>query len=180
ELAQDQALELFGTWRGLPIPISATAWMAEPGGAGVLYARVSGSEPAVNSAAKRVGGEILPDADAQTFWTSLRDQTHSFFLNRPLWRLAVPPQTPSLNLGPTLIEWNGGLRWISEVESAAGLRESIARLSGHATLYRHEHKSDDTPVFHPLEPGLKNISRRLTQELDPTGIFNPKRLFPDF
>ncbi|NYT85669.1 glycolate oxidase subunit GlcE [Pollutimonas harenae] len=180
ELDQDQALDLFGTWRGLPIPISATAWVAEPGQAGVLYARVSGSAPAVTSAAERIGGDTLPDAEAQSFWSSLRDQTHSFFQHRPLWRLAVPPQTPALNLGPTLIEWNGGLRWVSEVESAAGLRDTIAQQGGHATLYRYEHKPHDTPVFHPLSPGLKNISLRLKQELDPTGIFNPKRLFPDF
>lgn len=180
ELAEAQALELFGTWRGLPIPITATAWTAEAGQAGLLFVRVSGSEPAVNSAAKKIGGEVLADTEAQAFWNSLRDQTHSFFQQRPLWRLAVPPQTPSLDMGPTLIEWNGGLRWVSKVESAAGLRDAIGQQGGHATLYRYEHKADDIPVFHPLEPGLKSINRRLKQELDPTCIFNPKRLFPDF
>ena len=179
-LTESQALDSFNRWRGLPIPVSATAWMADQGADGALYVRVSGSEPAVKSAAQQIGGEALADTEASSFWNSLRDQTHAFFQQRPLWRLSVPPQTAALDLGPTLIEWNGGLRWVSNVESPAALRERIAKLGGHATLYRYEHKSDDVPVFHPLTPALKSLNRRLKQELDPAGIFNPKRLFPDF
>lgn len=178
DVSEAQALKLFGAWRGLPIPITATAWTGKPGQTGQLHVRVSGSEPAVRSAALRIGGEALSDAAA--FWNSLRDQTHDFFQQRPLWRLAVPPQTPALDFGPTLIEWNGGLRWVTDVPSAAHLRDDIARRGGHATLYRYDSKAADLPVFHPLEPGLKSINRRLKQELDPTGVFNPKRLFPDF
>src|SRR3546814_10836823 len=58
--------------------------------------RLSGSEPAVLNGIKRLGGDILPQAAAQAFWDSLRDQTHPFFLSRPLWRVAVPPQTAPL------------------------------------------------------------------------------------
>ena len=31
-------------------------------------------------------------------------------------------------------------------------------------------------VFHPLSPGIALITRRLKQELDPAGLFNPGRL----
>jgi len=181
DVSEAQALELLGNWRGQPIPITGTAWMCEPGSQhGQLHVRVSGSQPAVASGVQKIGGESLVDTHARAFWDSLRDQTHPFFQARPLWRVAVPPQTPALQQGSTLIEWNGGLRWLSGVTSAAGLRDDVGRQGGHATLYRYDDKAPDVPVFHPLAPGLKNINRRLKQELDPVGIFNPKRLFPDF
>src|SRR5690606_16933947 len=126
------------------------------------------------------GGQELGSAQAQAFWDSLRDQTHPFFQARPLWRVAVPPQTPALDAGPTLIEWNGGLRWLSGVESGPELRAGVAQRGGHATFYRHDSKLAGLPVFQPLPPAIKNISLRLKQEIDPAGIFNPKRLFPDF
>lgn len=179
DVTEAQALEYFGKWRGLPVPVTGTAWTTSQDGSGRLYVRVSGSEPAVLSGTRKIGGERLEGTAAETFWTSLRDQTHPFFQARPLWRVAVPPQTPSLQVGPTLIEWNGGLRWVSGVESVADFRDDIMRRGGHATLYRFEGAKPEVPVFHPLEPGLRNLNRRLKQELDPVGIFNPKRLFPD-
>lgn len=175
------ALELCTHWRGLPVPISATVWLAdEAGSPGHLYVRISGSEPAVAMGVARVGGQALPADQAQAFWTSVRDQTHPFFQARPLWRLALPPDSPPLRRGPTLIEWNGGLRWLAQVSSPADLRAQAAQRGGHATLYRYDTRPADTPVFHPLPAGLRNINQRLKQELDPVGIFNPRRLFPDF
>ncbi|MGB3287956.1 MAG: glycolate oxidase subunit GlcE [Burkholderiaceae bacterium] len=181
EVDEAGALDLFNTWRGLPIPITGTAWLKQPDASrGLLHVRLSGSEPAVSSGVKRLGGETMAEPAAASFWNSLRDQTHPFFQARPLWRVAVPPQTPALDAGPTLIEWNGGQRWVSAVDSATDFRATVARCGGHATLFRFDSKLPGVPVFHPLEPGLKNINRRLKQELDPVGIFNPKRLFPDF
>ncbi|WP_353147247.1 glycolate oxidase subunit GlcE [Pollutimonas bauzanensis] len=181
EVDEATALSLFTKWRGQPLPISATAWSAGEGEAhGLLHLRLSGSEPAVLNAIRKLGGQELGSAQAQAFWDSLRDQTHPFFEARPLWRVAVPPQTPVLGAGPTLIEWNGGLRWLSAVESGPELRASVIQRGGHATLYRHDSKLAGLPVFQPLPPAIKNISLRLKQEIDPAGIFNPKRLFPDF
>jgi glycolate oxidase FAD binding subunit len=141
---------------------------------------LSGSEPAVLNGVKRIGGTSLAESQALDFWNSLRDQTHPFFQARPLWRVAVPPNTPALEAGPTLIEWNGGQRWLSDVASPAELRARVARLGGHATLFRYDVADADMPIFQPLASGVRNISHRLKQELDPVGIFNPKRLFPDF
>lgn len=171
------ALGMFSQWRGQPLPISASAWYD-----GLLYLRLSGSEPAVQSAARKLGGQALPEPEAQAFWNSLRDQTHPFFHARPLWRASVPPKTPVLNLGATLIEWNGGLRWLAQAESESGaeLRANVLRRGGHACLYRYDSKPADLPVFQPLPHAIKNVSQRLKQEIDPVGIFNPKRLFPDF
>src|SRR5690606_39809690 len=95
-------LRLFNTWRNQPLPVSASAWEAE-GDTGVLRVRLSGSSPALRSAAKIVGGDRMDDAQAAAYWDSLRDQTHPFFAARPLWRLSLPPTTPVLGLGNMLI-----------------------------------------------------------------------------
>ena len=181
EVDQATALAKLNQWRGQPLPISATAWYAQPDAVvGELWVRLSGSQPAVASGRAKLGGQLIDPLAAISFWNSLRDQTHPFFQTRPLWRAAVPPATPSLNLGRTLIEWNGGQRWLADPAQGGAVRAAVAGCGGHATLFRYESKPDDLSVFHPLETGLMNVSTRLKQELDPMGIFNPKRLFSEF
>lgn len=179
ELDEAQALSRFNAWRSRPLPISATAWLAQEG-AGLLRIRLSGSEPALASAAREVGGERMHPEQAAAWWDSLRDQTHPFFQARPLWRLALPPTTPPLGLGNMLVEWNGGLRWLGDrgVEPDF-VRKAAARHGGHATLYRHD-GGTAVPVFHPVAAGVRAISERLKQEFDPTGMFNPGRFFREF
>lgn len=180
-MSRNQALERFNLWRCQPLPISATAWVARDGGVdGRLSVRFSGNPAAVSQAVQRLGGEVADDAKAQEFWSSLRDQTHSFFTARPLWRVAVPPAAVALEQGSTLIEWGGGQRWVTGVESARELRSAVTRAGGHAALFRYDSAPEGVPVFQPLPAALHALSRRLKQQLDPAGLFNPKRLFPDF
>ncbi len=178
ELTEAEALQRFNTWRSKPLPISATCWQLE-GNAGVLRVRISGSDPALESARRAVGGERLGEEQAAAYWDSLRDQTHPWFQKRPLWRVAVPPTTPALGLGDTLIEWNGGLRWLAGELDADTVRNKAIEVGGHAMLYRYE-GTPAVPVFHPVPAGIRVISQRLKQELDPTGMFNPGRLFREF
>lgn len=182
EMTQAQALATFNQWRELPLPLSATAWnQDESSPEGILRVRLSGSEAAIRQGRAQIGGQEMDDSAAQGFWNSLRDQTHDFFQNRPLWRVVVPPVTAPLGLGNSLIEWNGGQRWVTDLTvSPDELRRRVAALGGHATLYRYAQKPADLSVFHPLQAGLKTINWRLKQEFDPIGIFNPRRLFPDF
>lgn len=176
---QAQALANFALWRGKPLPISATSWTgADERGEGVTTVRLSGARPALASARRVIGGDPLTPEAAEAWWRSLREQTHAFFApGQPLWRLALPPTTAGLGLGPTLLEWGGGQRWLSGPHDAAELRRIASGLGGHATLFR---AADTTPpadgVFHPLAPGVGSITRRLKQELDPAGLFNPGRL----
>lgn len=179
EVDESAALKLLDSWRALPLPISATAWVpAEGSDQGSLYVRVSGSKPAVESAVEHVGGAAVADDVSLEFWTALRDQTHPFFQQRPLWRVAVPPTTAALGLGPTLIEWNGGQRWVTSDMPATELRRKVEACGGHATLYRYDTKPADVPVFHPLPSALERINRRMMEQFDPVGIFNPGRRFP--
>src|SRR3546814_535432 len=152
DIDEPGALALFNQWRGRPLPISATAWCAGPDAAGGrLRVRLSGSGPAVNAGVGAVGGEALEPDDARDFWVSLRDQTHPFFQAPVLWRLALPPHVPATGLGATLIEWNGGQRWLSAAMDAAEPRKRATDLGGHATLFRHQSDLADVAVFHPLD-----------------------------
>ena len=87
--------------------------------------------------------------------------------------------TPPLALaGHQLIEWGGSLRWLTASANAATVREAAQRAGGHATLFRRGDKA--AGVFHPLSPALMTLHRNLKRALDPAGIFNPGRLYPEF
>jgi glycolate oxidase FAD binding subunit len=125
-----------------------------------------------------MGGQVLPDAQAIEYWTALREQKLSFFATPTVWRLAVAPGTPVLNLGPTLIEWGGGQRWVASALEAATVRRVAEKAGGHATLFRFsgEQTIPDQGVFHPLAGGVLDVVTRLKNEFDPLGLFNPGRL----
>lgn len=181
ELDEAGALRQCLQWRSQPIPVSATAWMPDgAGGVGRLTVRLSGNESAVRHGQDTVGGDVLPDDQARVFWQGLRDQTHAFFQQRPLWRLSLPPRVPALDLGPTLHEWGGGLRWLAGDQDAAALRAKVQALGGSACLYHRGGVSRDVATFHPLAAGVMQIHRRLKQEFDPSSVFNPRRLAPEF
>lgn len=179
-LDESAALDLCLCWRSRPLPVSATAWVADASGtSGKLFVRLSGNASAVLHGQEEIGGEQLPDADAAAFWLGLRDQTHAFFDQRPLWRIVLPAGAPALGLGLVLHEWGGGLRWLAGSHDAAALRDRVRTLGGSACLYRREGAPEEVPTFHPLDNGVLQIHRRLKREFDPAGIFNVHRLYPE-
>lgn len=179
ESTQEDALAAFSQWRAKPMPISASCWVPHEGGRGRLAVRLSGAPPAIVAAAARIGGEVLDNADA--WWRDLREHSHPFFDGaRPLWRVSVPATAPAMALAPMLLEWGGGQRWYSGAADARVLREAAAHAGGHATLFRAARSTPPADgVFHPLAPGVATLTRRLKQELDPAGLFNPGRLYPE-
>lgn len=181
-LDEAEALVQCVQWRSQPLPVSATAWIpAGDGASGRLHVRLSGNTSAVAQAAAKIGGEGMPEPMATDFWSALRDQMLPFFQQRPLWRVVVPPACPPLDAGPTLSEWQGGLRWIAAPVSAGSeLRARVQAAGGSACLYRHDGDTGGLSVFHPLAPALLQIHRRLKHEFDPAGLFNLHRLYPEF
>ncbi|HLQ85253.1 MAG TPA: glycolate oxidase subunit GlcE [Salinisphaeraceae bacterium] len=165
-----EAITLFNRWAGKPHPISATWW--EDGHA---YVRLAGAQPAIAAARAALGGDPLED-DAD-FWAGVREQRRAFFAgDAPLWRLALAPATPPLALaGARAIDWGGAQRWLRSEADAHAIRAAVAAVGGHASVYRGQ----ATPRFHPLPAGLLTLHRRLKQSLDPAGLFNRGRLYPD-
>ncbi len=103
----ESALSKLQQWSTLPLPISASCFYQNQ-----LSIRLSGSEESLATTEQKIGGERLDAAD--TFWSSIKNQTHTFFSNdQALWRISLAANTPPLALsGETLYEWGGALRWL--------------------------------------------------------------------
>jgi len=181
EFDQAAALMALNRWGGEPLPIEASAWWD-----GALLVRLAGANAAVSAAARKLGGDVIPVDLAAPFWTGLRDQSDEFFLGAEravvggarLWRLSLPSTAPELRLhGEQLIEWGGAQRWVVTPMEPAALRDAVAAVGGHATLFRALDKR--CGVFAPLSAPLAAIHRRLKASFDPHGVFNPGRLYPD-
>jgi len=174
ELDEAAAIRRLNEWGGQPLPISASAWCD-----GVLHVRLSGARAGLAAARSRMGGEPVDDAVADALWADLREQRNAFFGTRDdaaLWRIALPPTTPPLDLGRTLIEWHGGQRWIvagCDAAAVARIRGAASAAGGHATRFRGG--DDRVPAFHPLSPEIARLNARLKQAFDPAGIFNGER-----
>jgi glycolate oxidase FAD binding subunit len=174
EMPEVAAVYKLNEWAGRPLPLSASVWCD-----GALYLRLAGASAAVSAARLQLGGEDFDNRQADAFWTSIREQTHPFFDgDAPLWRISVPSTAPVLSIGePSLIEWNGSLRWLRTNQSAEQVRECARQAGGHATLFRGGDRS--AGAFTPLTPPIAAIHRRLKTQFDPANIFNRGRLYPD-
>jgi len=181
ELGQAAALQQLHRWGGQPLPIHASAWWD-----GALVLRLAGAQAAVQAALEKLGGEAIPEDLAAPFWRGLRDHDDEFFRGAAravqggarLWRVSVPQTAPELALsGEQLVEWGGALRWVTTALAPAQLREAVAAVGGHATLFRALDKSPG--VFAPLSAPLARIHRGLKDAFDPQRLFNPGRLYPD-
>ena len=178
-LGEADALRQLNAWAGEPLPISASAWH----GSG-LRVRFSGARAAVDAALARFqdrhGAMRLESHVAQAYWAELRDQRIDFFLatDEPLWRLSVPSSAPPIPLpGRQLIEWGGALRWFKGDLDPGRVRDAARAVGGSATLFRG--RAPDVGVFDALAAPVAALHRRLKQEFDPAGIFNPGRMYAE-
>lgn len=163
ELPQAQALRRMNEWAARPLPVSATAWQA-----GVLTLRLSGAAAGLAAAREALGGETADDVEARGFWQSLREQTHPFFAETPLWRLSLPSTTAPLALpGEVLIEWDGSQRWLRSTAEAGTIQAAAAQAGGHAALFRG---AGAGPAALPA--ALAALQERLRQAFDPHRVFS--------
>ncbi|HEY2395598.1 MAG TPA: glycolate oxidase subunit GlcE [Rudaea sp.] len=168
-----KAFDSFNRLRSRPLPISATCWHD-----GIVHIRLSGSPSALRAARESLGGAMLDNDAAQTWWQALRNQTHAFFSDaaapgQRLWRLSVPPAAPLDVSAVDLFEWSGALRWMVSDLPADTVRARVEKIGGSATLWRGH---DDATMFHPLAPATLALHQRLKRQFDPHGIFNRGRL----
>jgi glycolate oxidase FAD binding subunit len=177
QCSEAESLAMSHGMRAQPLPVSASAWELVDN-RGRLRIRLAGAPAAIDSARSKLGGELLSDLESSQYWHDLREQRLTFFATPQLWRVAVAPGTPPLNLGPTLIEWGGGQRWIAADLEPQLVRRAAEQAQGHASLFRMGagFEAPEQGVFHPLSPSVATIVKRLKQEFDPKGVFNPGRL----
>ncbi len=184
EMDQATALARLNDWGGQPIPLNASAWWD-----GNLIVRLRGALAAVQAARVRLGGDIVEPEFAGPFWEGLRNHTDEFFsaahravestgaTGASLWRISVPQTAPVLALpGEMMIEWGGGQRWLCSALPASTVRDAASKVGGHATLFAARDKS--AGAFAPLQSPLDRIHREVKKSFDPSGIFNPGRLYP--
>ena len=187
EMSQAEALTQLNRWGGQPLPLNASCWLEESG-KGTLYLRLRGAVAAVEAACVKLGGQRISGPQAAADWQLCRDQQLPWFKARTdtqdLWRLSVPQTTPPLDLPDSpLIEWHGGQRWVrADAQQGQRLRELTASVGGNATLFiaARAHKQGSIPRFDTLKPPLDRIHRELKREFDPSGIFNPHRMYADW
>ncbi|MFT5504819.1 MAG: glycolate oxidase FAD binding subunit [Gammaproteobacteria bacterium] len=155
---------------GRPHPISASLWNQ-----GTSWIRLSGSEQGIGEAQNRLGGEIVED-----IWTSIREQTHHFFVDAPmLTRVSIKPATGHFDIesSPQMIEWGGAQRWMNENISVENLRRQLEPTGG--TVCAFQNHPSDTAVFNPLPASILALQQRLKKSFDPAGILNPGKLYPE-
>ncbi len=169
DMDQQSAEQFLREWSAKSIPLSGVSYYQQQ-----LRLRLSGYAAAVSETAKKMG---LGQENNLDYWQALRHQTHEFFnQQKPLWRISIPPMLRSFAFADDdLIDWAGGLHWVTTSIAADELRKQVSDLGGHACLY---YANDDaTPRFHPLSAVNLQLHQRIKQALDPAGIFNPKKMY---
>ena len=187
ECTQTEALHWLNTWGAQPLPLNASCWLKD-NGAGTLYLRLRGAVAAVEAACVKLGGERLSNTQTAADWQLCRDQQLPWFQERTdtqdLWRLSVPQTTPPLDLPDSpFIEWHGGQRWVrADAEQGQRLRALATAAGGHATIFIASctQKQAVKGRFDTLKPPLDRIHRELKREFDPSGVFNPHRMYADW
>ncbi len=198
EMDEATAIRSCNEWAGQPLPLNASSWVNDQG-VPSLYLRLRGAVAAVESACKRLaadtGGVRVDSPETLTDWSAARNLQLPWFKagfarGDDLWRISVPQTTPPLGLGETMIDWLGGQRWLftpttERSKQANRLREQVAHLNGSATLFVASYaysmpatSQNSLNIAHFSAPNaqLTHIHRRLKNEFDPAGIFNPGRL----
>jgi glycolate oxidase FAD binding subunit len=166
-----EAIEKMTALRTRSIPVDAACYHA-----GQCYFRLSSSEQGVQHARTLLSGEELPHAE--DFWRKFRDQQlHFFDTKKPLYRIAVKPDTAPLPLdGECLIDWAGAQRWLISDEPLEHIRDVVSASGGHVTVWRGGNRD---AVFQPLSAPLLALQQNLKHSFDPNNIFNRQRMYAD-
>lgn len=165
------ALEKMSLWATQMQTISAATWDGHN-----IRIRLSGSNASITQGQKIIGGQFLEE---ESYWQALNEFNLDFFQQAGrLWRISLAPMSAPVSAGqPQLIDWGGAQRWLKSDESPESIRARARALGGHADCFSAD---PEVGTFHPLEPDLLKFHQRFKASLDPAGIFNPARLYPEF
>ncbi|MGA9575683.1 MAG: glycolate oxidase subunit GlcE [Lysobacterales bacterium] len=164
------ALQKMNQWPLQTQAISATSWDGQH-----IRIRLSGSASGIEQARTQIGGDFVDGTD---YWHDLNNFKLDFFQNKSnLWRVCLAPMSEPLGInGHQLIDWGGAQRWLKSDEPEVAIRLRASRLSGYAECFSN---SPEIATFHPLEGNILAANRQFKAALDPLGILNPGRLYPE-
>ncbi|MCP3397187.1 FAD-binding protein [Bradyrhizobium sp. CCGB20] len=202
DLSDQTAIAALSAALGAPYDVSGAAHLpAVVGGGARTLVRVEGFPESVEyrlgellSLLKRFGAaEVLADDTGRGLWQAIRDAT---VLAEPrdaaIWRISTAPSK-----GPDVaariaraveagwfFDWGGGLIWLAcptaDSAGAATIRGAIRKAGGHATLVRTpEEVRAAVDIFDLPVEAVARLQAGLKTSLDPAGIFNPGRMFPE-
>lgn len=169
---RDEAVDALRALAARPLPLSGAAWYAD-----TLHVRLAGSATALAGLARDLSAYREDDTD---FWDALREWRLAELADEtPLWSLDVAPATaPGGRPAPFLIDWAGARRLARGIDSARDAQALASCGGGHAQR-QWGGDSDAAAVASPPPP-LLDLLRRTKAALDPHGVFNPGRLYPEF
>ncbi len=171
---------------GSPYEVSGAAHRQRgPNGAPITMIRLEGFENSVRYRAAALQlllaeyGSFELETDpgrAADDWAAIRDVAPFGGQKGDVWRVSVKPTDAPGVVGQVpgaeaIYDWGGGLIWlrVDEGSQASAIRDTVAKVGGHATRIR----GAGPGAFQPLAAPLAVLEAGLRARFDPRGILNP-------
>jgi glycolate oxidase FAD binding subunit len=173
---------------GSQADVSAAAHL--PGPPATTALRLEGFGPSI--AARRAmldvilaeagGLRALAGDEAEALWSAVRTLA-PLADGRDLWRINVAPSAGGAVIAALemldarwLMDWAGGLVWLTLDGNAGAVRAAAEAAGGHAALVRApEALRRTTPALHPQARGVMALEARVRRAFDPAGVFETGR-----
>lgn len=189
-----RAVAVLGRAIASPFEITGAAHVPEQG---KTYLRIEGFADSVAYRARALAALLaefgaLKRLDAgEDIWPGIRDAAPiALPRERALWRLSVKPGLAADMVaairatrdGDALYDWGGGLVWFATDASgdagASVIRAAARQAKGYATLVRApDSVRAAVAVFEPEAAPVAALTQRIKAAIDPSGLFNPGRMF---
>ncbi len=161
DMGAAKALEKMTRCGASPRPLSAACWFGDR-----LYLRLSGASSGVAATARHWGGERCQTPP----WDQLREMSLAALAKPgPLWRLSCAANAPLDPAGLLSIDWGGAQRWYSG-DSAPAVPQGA-----HVSLFAGGDRGGE--VRGDICPVQRELTGNIKRAMDPSGIFNPGRLY---
>jgi glycolate oxidase FAD binding subunit len=190
-LDAESAVRFMSAGLGSPFSVSGAAYLPD---AKTAYLRIEDFAASVTYRTEKLAAklrefgpaEILGTEASKTLWAEIRDCKH-LAEGEAIWRVSAPPSAGPGILAAVepqglsgLLDWGGGLLWLSGPASKvahAAVTRAAQDAGGVWWLMRAPDPLRAAVDVVPAEPpALAAIGRRIRDQFDPRGIFNPGKL----